>query len=121
MYVGSSDGTVTYWHWIGGEERYGGVLKGHKMAVMCLAVAGNIVVSGSADQTLCVWRRDEAEHVGLSVLSGHTGPVKCVAMDEERSCPVRGAIGGSCCTAEASTGPSRCGGCRTRTRTSRRL
>uniref|UniRef100_A0A453HDB0 Uncharacterized protein n=1 Tax=Aegilops tauschii subsp. strangulata TaxID=200361 RepID=A0A453HDB0_AEGTS len=63
--------------------RYGGVLKGHKMAVMCLAVAGNVVVSGSADQTLCVWRRDGAEHVCLSVLTGHTGPVKCVAMDEE--------------------------------------
>uniref|UniRef100_A0ACD6A5H8 Uncharacterized protein n=1 Tax=Avena sativa TaxID=4498 RepID=A0ACD6A5H8_AVESA len=85
VYVGSSDGMVTYWLWIDGEARYGGVLKGHKMAVMCLAVAGNVVVSGSADRTLCVWRRDGAEHVGLGVLAGHTGPVKCVAMDEEET------------------------------------
>ncbi|XP_051179414.1 protein JINGUBANG-like [Lolium perenne] len=83
VYVGSSDGAVTYWHWIDGQARYGGVLRGHKMAVMCLAVAGNVVVSGSADRTLCVWRRDGAEHVSLAVLAGHTGPVKCVAMDEE--------------------------------------
>ncbi|XP_020159025.1 protein JINGUBANG [Aegilops tauschii subsp. strangulata] len=83
VYVGSSDGLVTFWHWVDGEARYGGVLKGHRMAVMCLAVAGNVVVSGSADRTLCVWRRDGAEHVGLALLAGHTGPVKCVAMDEE--------------------------------------
>ncbi|XP_040377716.1 protein JINGUBANG-like [Oryza brachyantha] len=83
VYVGSSDGAVTYWHWIDGEARYGGALKGHRMAVMCLAVAGNVVVSGSADRTLCVWRRDGAEHHRLAVLAGHTGPVKCVAMDEE--------------------------------------
>ncbi|CAM0875840.1 unnamed protein product [Alopecurus aequalis] len=85
VYVGSSDGLVTYWHLINGETRYGGVLKGHKMAVMCLAVAGNVVVSGSADRTLCVWLRDGAEHVSLAVLAGHTGPVKCVAMDEEKA------------------------------------
>jgi WD40 repeat protein len=85
VYVGSSDGVVTYWYWVDGEARYGGVLRGHKMAVMCLAVAGNLVVSGSADRTLCVWRRDGAAHVALSVLAGHTGPVKCVAMDEEET------------------------------------
>jgi WD40 repeat protein len=90
VYVGSSDGLVTYWYWIDGEARYGGVLKGHKMAVMCLAVAGNVVVSGSADRTLCVWRRDGAEHVSLAVLAGHTGPVKCVAMDEEEPAGSRG-------------------------------
>ncbi|KAI4998030.1 hypothetical protein ZWY2020_053372 [Hordeum vulgare] len=83
VYVGSSDGLVTYWYWVDGEARYGGVLKGHKMAVMCLAVAGNVVVSGSADRTLCAWRRDGAEHACIRVLAEHTGPVKCVAMDEE--------------------------------------
>ncbi|KAL5217004.1 hypothetical protein ABZP36_017688 [Zizania latifolia] len=83
VYVGSSDGMVTYWYWIDGEARCGCVLKGHKMAVMCLAVAGSVVVSGSADRTLCVWRRNGAEHSRLAVLTGHTGPVKCVAMDEE--------------------------------------
>ncbi|KAL6637463.1 hypothetical protein ACP70R_025035 [Stipagrostis hirtigluma subsp. patula] len=85
VYVGTSDGLVTYWRWSHGEPRYGGVLVGHDMAVMCLAVSGRVVVSGSADRTLCVWRRDgaEAEHVRLAVLAGHTGPVKCVAVADE--------------------------------------
>jgi WD40 repeat protein len=52
--------------------------------VLCLAVAGRVVVSGSADRTISVWRREEgADHARLAVLTGHTGPVKCVAMDEE--------------------------------------
>ncbi|KQK14131.1 protein JINGUBANG [Brachypodium distachyon] len=90
VYVGSSDGLVTFWRWTaahGGEPRYGGVLRGHELGgVMCLAVARDVVVSGSADRTLRVWRRvdDEGErHVSLAVLEGHTGPVRCVAMDEE--------------------------------------
>ncbi|XP_062204749.1 protein JINGUBANG-like [Phragmites australis] len=86
VYVGSSDGAVTHWQWRrgGGEPRKGGALRGHKMAVLCLAVAGRVVVSGSADRTISVWRRKEgADHELLDVLSGHTGPVKCVAMDEE--------------------------------------
>ncbi|KAL6893511.1 hypothetical protein ACP4OV_007609 [Aristida adscensionis] len=81
VYVGASDGLVTYWRWLdGGEPRYGGVLAGHDMGVLCLAVSGRVVVSGSADRTLCVWRRDGAEHARLAVLSGHTGPVKCVTV-----------------------------------------
>ncbi|XP_062211831.1 protein JINGUBANG-like [Phragmites australis] len=85
VYVGSSDGLVTYWRWgLDGEARYDGVLVGHKMAVMCLAVSGSVIVSGSADRTLCVWRRDDgAEHIRLAVLVGHTGPVKCVALADE--------------------------------------
>jgi WD40 repeat protein len=85
VYVGSSDGDVTYWHWIDGEARYGGALRAHGTAVMCLAVAGNVVVSGSADRTLCAWRRGGGEHSRLAVLAGHTGPVKCVAVDEEET------------------------------------
>ncbi|PUZ37928.1 hypothetical protein GQ55_9G157300 [Panicum hallii var. hallii] len=90
VYVGSSDGLVTCWRWgLNGEPRLGGVLVGHRMAVMCLAVSGRVVVSGSADRTLCVWRRDgddrgadhqHCQHVRLAVLAGHTGPVKCVAV-----------------------------------------
>ncbi|KAL6637464.1 hypothetical protein ACP70R_025036 [Stipagrostis hirtigluma subsp. patula] len=83
VYVGSSDGLVAYWRWLGGEARYGGALAGHDMGVMCLAVSGRVVVSGSADRTLCVWRRDGAEHVRVAVLAGHTGPVRCVAVAEE--------------------------------------
>lgn len=84
IYCGSSDGLVNFW------ERqqknnltHGGVLKGHKLAVLCLAAAGNLVFSGSADKNVCVWRRDErGAHICLSVLTGHTGPVKCIAVEE---------------------------------------
>ena len=84
IYCGSSDGLVNFW------ERHeknnlnhGGVLKGHKLAVLCLATAGNLVLSGSADKNVCVWKRDErGTHTCLSVLTGHTGPVKCIAVEE---------------------------------------
>lgn len=63
------------------------------MAVLCLAVAGRLVVSGSADKTLCVWRREKGSaggvggHTKLAALKGHTGPVKCLAMEEEDAGP----------------------------------
>lgn len=83
IYCGSSDGLVNYWE----REKYlrhGGVLRGHKLAVLCLAAAGNLVFSGSADKNICVWRRDVGGvHTCLSVLTGHTGPVKCLAVDAE--------------------------------------
>ncbi|KAL5725182.1 hypothetical protein ACHQM5_008353 [Ranunculus cassubicifolius] len=82
LYGGSSDGLVNFW------ERdknlaHGGVLRGHKLAVLCLAAAGNLVFSGSADKTICVWRRDRGVHTCLSELTGHTGPVKCLAVEQE--------------------------------------
>ncbi|CAN8229456.1 unnamed protein product [Cochlearia groenlandica] len=87
VYSGSSDGLVNYW------ERpkrlfVGGTLKGHKSAVLCLATAGNLLFSGSADKNICVWRRDptNGSHQCLSVLTGHMGPVKCLAVEEERAC-----------------------------------
>ncbi|KAK3038177.1 hypothetical protein RJ639_029631 [Escallonia herrerae] len=83
VYCGSSDGLVNFWE----REKqlsHGGVLKGHKLAVLCLAAAGNLVFSGSADKTICVWRREGAAvHTCLSVLTGHTGPVKCLAVERE--------------------------------------
>lgn len=85
VYCGSSDGLVNFWV---REKRlsHGGVLRGHKLAVLCLAAAGNLVFSGSADKNICVWRRDAGgTHACLSVLTGHTGPVKCLAVEEDRS------------------------------------
>ncbi|XP_042507661.1 protein JINGUBANG [Macadamia integrifolia] len=82
IYCGSSDGLVNFWE----REKHlshGGVLRGHKLAVLCLAVAGNLVFSGSADKTICVWRREGGNHSCLSVLTGHTGPVKCLAVEED--------------------------------------
>ncbi|XP_022962601.1 protein JINGUBANG-like [Cucurbita moschata] len=83
VYCGSSDGLVNFWE---REKRltYGGSLKGHNLAVLCLATAGNcMVLSGAADNTICVWRRDGLFHTCVSVLTGHTGPVKCLAVKED--------------------------------------
>ncbi|KAK6916512.1 WD40 repeat [Dillenia turbinata] len=84
VYCGSSDGLVNFW------ERqkhlsHGGVLRGHKMAVLCLAVAGKMVFSGSADKCICVWKRGEGGvHTCLTVLGGHTGPIKCLTVEIEK-------------------------------------
>lgn len=82
IYCGSSDGLLNFWE----REKHlshGGVLKGHKQAILCLAAQGNLVFSGSADKAICVWRRDQSgDHTCLSVLSGHTGPVKCLAAEK---------------------------------------
>jgi len=83
VYCGSSDGLVNFWE----REKnlaHGGVLKGHKLAVLCLAARGHLVFSGSADKTICVWRREGTTvHTCLSVLSGHSGPVKCLAVEDD--------------------------------------
>ncbi|XP_014503812.1 protein JINGUBANG [Vigna radiata var. radiata] len=83
VYCGASDGLVNFWE---GEKGYvhGGVLKGHKLAVLCLTAAGTLVFSGSADKTICVWRREGVIHTCVSVLTGHDGPVKCLAVEEDR-------------------------------------
>ncbi|WOL15413.1 WD repeat-containing protein 86-like [Canna indica] len=91
VYCGSSDGKVNYWWWEGRRRQlaHGGKLRGHRMAVLCLAAAGNLVISGSADKTLCVWRRERGGggggHTKLAVLEGHEGPIKCLAVEEEDS------------------------------------
>ncbi|KAF5745649.1 hypothetical protein HS088_TW07G01241 [Tripterygium wilfordii] len=83
IYCGSSDGLVNFWE----REKHlshGGVLRGHKMAVLCLAAAGNLVFSGSADKNICVWSKDDGGvHTCLAVLTGHAGPVKCLAVEED--------------------------------------
>ncbi|KAE8674539.1 wall-associated receptor kinase-like 14-like [Hibiscus syriacus] len=83
LYCGSSDGLVNFWELEKGLA-HGGVLKGHKLAVLCLEVAGNLVFGGSADKTICVWRRDSNIHTCLTVLTGHTGPVKCLAAEKDQ-------------------------------------
>ncbi|XP_010927494.3 protein JINGUBANG-like [Elaeis guineensis] len=86
VYCGSSDGLVNFWKVRGGGMllAHGGVLRGHKMALLCLTAAGSLVVSGSADATLCVWRREEGgAHTKLAILAGHAGPIKCLAIEED--------------------------------------
>lgn len=84
VYCGSSDGLVNFWE----REKnlaHGGVLRGHKLAVLCLASSGHLLFSGSADKTICVWRREGMTvHTCLSVLSGHSGPVKCLAVEDDK-------------------------------------
>ncbi|KAJ6678509.1 hypothetical protein OIU85_009030 [Salix viminalis] len=81
VYCGSSDGLVNFWE----REKmsHGGVLRGHKLAILCLITAGNLVFSGSADMEICVWRRTGNDHVCLSLLTGHNGPVKCLAAEKD--------------------------------------
>lgn len=74
LYCGSSDGLVNFWE-CGTFLCHGGVLRGHKLAVLCLAAAGELVFSGSADTNICVWRREGGQHVCLSVLTGHSGQI----------------------------------------------
>ncbi|CAH9054335.1 unnamed protein product [Cuscuta europaea] len=83
LYCGSSDGVVNFWE-REKEMSHGGVLKGHKLAVLCLAAAGNTVFSGSADKTICVWKRERSVHTCLSILTGHNEPVKCLAVTEDK-------------------------------------
>ncbi|KAI3500533.1 hypothetical protein L1887_36355 [Cichorium endivia] len=83
VYAGCSDGIVHFWE----QEKliHGGLLRGHKLAVLCLAASGNMVFSGAADKNVCVWQRDDGGlHKCLYVLNGHTGPVKCLAVEQER-------------------------------------
>ncbi|KAL1813104.1 hypothetical protein ACET3Z_023169 [Daucus carota] len=85
LYCGSSDGLLNFWH-CEKHLSHGGVLKGHRLAVLCLAAAGNLVLSGSADKTICVWKKLEGSaHTRLSVLTGHTGPVKCLAVEKDEA------------------------------------
>lgn len=82
VYCGSSDGVVNFWE----REKslsHSGALRGHKLAILCLATAGKLLLSGSADMGICVWQRTAAEHSCLSVLTGHTGPVKCLAVERD--------------------------------------
>ncbi|CAI9769917.1 unnamed protein product [Fraxinus pennsylvanica] len=84
LYAGSSDGLVNFWEREEHFMSYGGVLRGHKLAVLCLAVGGNLVLSGSADKSICIWRLEEGGiHICLAVLTGHTGPVKCLAVQKD--------------------------------------
>lgn len=95
LYSASSDGLVNFWdHRNNNQFSHAGLLTAHKLAVLCLAAAGTLVFSGSADKTICVWKRDGVIHTCVSVLTGHDGPVKCLAVEEDREAAARGGGGG---------------------------
>ncbi|KAL2495075.1 Transducin/WD40 repeat-like superfamily protein [Forsythia ovata] len=59
LYAWSSDGLVNFWEMEKHFMSYGRVLRGHKLDVLCMAVDGNMVLSGSADKSICLWRWEE--------------------------------------------------------------
>lgn len=102
LYSGQSDKSVTVWkvrdddeaqdpkRTVGSVWTAVGVLRGHRMSVLCVATMANLVISGSADKSVRVWRRGREDggsvtHVCVSVMVGHAGPVKslCVMEDME--------------------------------------
>eukprot|EP00249_Psilotum_nudum_P021799 c28252_g1_i1 orf=361-1605(-) len=85
LYSGGSDSAIIVWSkdvCIGtttGQMRMTRILKGHRLSVLCLCMAGNRLISGSADKTVRVWRPStENNEACLAVLQGHTGPVKAI-------------------------------------------
>ncbi|RID46537.1 hypothetical protein BRARA_I03189 [Brassica rapa] len=91
LYSGACDRSILVWERLsngdGDDDELHmtvvGALRGHTKAIMCLAVASDLVLSGSADKSLRVWRRGLLEKDGyscLAVLEGHTKPVKCLAV-----------------------------------------
>ncbi|KAG7598136.1 WD40-repeat-containing domain superfamily [Arabidopsis suecica] len=94
LYSGACDRSVLVWERLsnGDDEELHmsvvGALRGHTKAIMCLAVASDLVLSGSADKSLRVWKRGLMEKEGyscLAVLEGHTKPVKCLAVSVSES------------------------------------
>ena len=83
VYSGSSDGMVNFWERKKSHLSHGGVLRGHRQAVLCMASAGSLIMSGSADGTIYIWRLEGGVHASLSVLRGHSGPVKCLAVERD--------------------------------------
>ncbi|MFS7902237.1 putative transcription factor WD40-like family [Helianthus anomalus] len=68
----------------GGHMAVVGALMGHRKAILCVRVVGELVCSGSADKTVRLWRRVAGKSYScLGVLEGHGGPVKCLAVAVE--------------------------------------
>ncbi|KAL1539380.1 protein JINGUBANG-like [Salvia divinorum] len=88
LYSGACDRSIVVW-----EKRAGGglvvtgALRGHKKAILCLAVVAEVLCSGSADKSVRVWRRGSGNSFScLAVLEGHKCPVKCLVACLDRSC-----------------------------------
>nr|XP_043640306.1 protein JINGUBANG-like [Erigeron canadensis] len=89
LYSGACDRSIIVWEKEsggddGGDGRHmvvSGALRGHSMAILCIAVVGDLMVSGSADKTVRIWRKgiDGKRYIRVGVLEGHNGPIKCLA------------------------------------------
>ncbi|XP_033145723.1 protein JINGUBANG [Brassica rapa] len=84
VYGGGSDGFVMGWEKRekGGdfeEWELGFEMRGHKMAVLCMCLVGEMVCSGSADKSIGLWKREGSGKLcKVGVIQGHEGPVKCL-------------------------------------------
>lgn len=93
LYSAGSDCCINVWEReSGGGMKLATTLRGHRLAVLCLAVSGPLLCSGSADKTIRVWRKGwrGGGHTCVAVLEGHSAPVKCVGVGVRtfRSCVV---------------------------------
>jgi WD40 repeat protein len=83
LYSGACDRSVVVWELgAGGSLEATVTLRGHVKAILCLAAAGDVVCSGSADGTVRVWRSAEniSGYTCLAVLEGHGVAVKSLAL-----------------------------------------
>ncbi|KAL2340859.1 hypothetical protein Fmac_008799 [Flemingia macrophylla] len=81
LYSGACDRSVLVWERDESDDgnlAVVGALRGHTKSILCLAVAADLLCSGSADKTIRIWRGFNAEYSCLAVLEGHTGSVKCI-------------------------------------------
>lgn len=92
LYSGACDRSIIVWEKGSGDDGgescgdrphmvVAGALRGHSMAVLCIVVAGDLLLSGSADKTVRIWRREIGgkRYGRVCVLEGHNGPIKCLA------------------------------------------
>lgn len=97
LYSGGSDCQINVWEKEEGSNfltKLTMSLRGHRHAILCVAVSGPLLCSGSSDKTVRIWRRGSLGlHLCLAVLHGHTAPVKCVSLfvNSFRSCFVHSA------------------------------
>ncbi|KAI5072851.1 hypothetical protein GOP47_0012957 [Adiantum capillus-veneris] len=82
LYSGACDKAIVVW------ERgpsmgahLAGALRGHRHAVLCLAMVGTTLCSGSTDKTIRLWHRIIGRlHTCLAVLEGHNAPIKSLSI-----------------------------------------
>ncbi|MCO5556378.1 hypothetical protein L7F22_009926 [Adiantum nelumboides] len=85
LYSGACDKAIVVWE-TGPSMgvHLAGVLRGRKHAVLCLAMVGPTLCSGSADKTIRLWHRINGRlHACLAVLEGHNAPIKSLSISSQ--------------------------------------
>ncbi|KDP21291.1 hypothetical protein JCGZ_21762 [Jatropha curcas] len=88
LYSGACDRSIIVWEKDtdssgggGGHMVLAGALRGHRKAILCLAVVSDLLCSGSADSTVRIWKRGVGtnDYTCLAVCEGHRRAVKCLS------------------------------------------